>query len=246
MAKSTRERACAQCGGPVPPPATKYCTPLCRNRFNNALAKTRQVRDGEHGSRTGYARGCRCTSCRAYNARYSRTVRERQPKLPRRPRSDKGVKKVSIKPDDHGTTRGYGFFKCRCDACTRAASDYNRTWREANPERYREAMRRFARLNPDKVRSYSEARASAPFDAEALGYAEMIKSDPCVYCGAASESVDHIDPVAFGGKSEWDNLAPACGRCNSTKGAKSLLRFLIYRQQSPSSGGIVGGLLVDN
>lgn len=241
MAKTTRERACAQCGGRVPPPATKYCTVLCRNRYNNALAKTRPVRDGEHGTRTGYARGCRCGSCRAYNAGYSKTVRERQPKLPRKPRSDKGIKKVSIKPEDHGTTRGYGFFKCRCDACTKAAADYNRIWREANPERYREAMRRFARLNPDKVRSYSEARAAAPFDAEALDYVELIRADPCVYCGAPSDSVDHIDPVSSGGMSQWDNLAPACRLCNSTKGAKPLLRFLIYRHSSKPIPGRAGG-----
>lgn len=229
MSKSTRERACAQCGEPVPKPATKFCKPLCRNRYNNALAQSRPVRDGEHGTRTGYARGCRCGDCRAYTARYSYERRAMQPKQTRRARSDKGIKKVSIKPEDHGTTRAYAFFKCRCDACKRAASDYNRTWREANREQYRAALRRFARRNPDKVRSYSEARAAVPFTEEALEYVELIERDPCVYCGSPSESIDHIDPVAAGGDSDWDNLASACLTCNSSKGAKLLLRFLMYR-----------------
>lgn len=229
MPKSTRERACAQCGSLVPKPATKFCTPLCRNRYNNALAKTRPVKGSEHGTRIGYARGCRCDDCRAHTAQYSRDRRAQQPKLPRRPRSDKGVKKVTLKVEDHGTTRAYSYHRCRCDACKKAASDYNRTWREANRERYREALRRFARLNPDKVRGYSGARAAVPFTEEALDYADLIERDPCVYCGAPSESIDHIDPVAVGGDSDWNNLAPACLTCNSSKGAKSLLRFLMYR-----------------
>lgn len=90
-------------------------------------------------------------------------------------------------------------------------------------------MRRFARRNPDKFRAYSEARGAAPFDNEALDYCDLIAGDPCVYCGSPSESVDHVDPVAAGGKSQWENLAPACMTCNSSKGAKSLLEFLMYR-----------------
>jgi hypothetical protein len=235
MQQSTRERArehtCLQCGGPIPDPkpTSKFCQALCRNRYNNALAKMRPARESEHGTRTGYTRGCRCDLCKAFNATYSKEWRARQPKTPRKPRSEKGIKKVAIKPEDHGTTRAYAWFKCRCDACKKAAADYNRTWREANREKYRAAMRRFARQNPAKVRGYSESRAAAPFDAEALDYCDMISRDPCVYCGAPSESVDHIDPVSAGGNSNWGNLAPACLACNSSKGAKPLLEFLMYR-----------------
>jgi hypothetical protein len=229
MAQSTRGRACLQCGDPDLKPAAKYCSALCRNRFNNALAKTRPVKESEHGTRTGYARGCRCDECRAYNALYSSGRRAQEPKTPRKTRSDKGVKKVSLTLDDHGTTRAYTYFRCRCDACKKAASSYNRIWREANREQYRSALRRYHRQHPDKARSASEARAAAPFDAAALDYAELIERDPCVYCGAKSQSIDHIDPISAGGSSEWGNLAPACTVCNSGKGAKSLLGFMIYR-----------------
>lgn len=74
-------------------------------------------------------------------------------------------------------------------------------------------------------------RRGVPFDAEALDYCRFIAEDPCVYCGVPSGSVDHIDPVMLGGTSDWTNLAPACSSCNSRKGGKPLLAFLLYRSE---------------
>lgn len=53
--------------------------------------------------------------------------------------------------------------------------------------------------------------------------------DPCSYCSGKAEVRDHIVPVAQGGTDSWDNLTPACQRCNSEKGDKSLLTFLLAR-----------------
>lgn len=44
----------------------------------------------------------------------------------------------------------------------------------------------------------------------------------CVLCGAKASDgitlhVDHIIPIAKGGKTEWDNLRTLCDRCNSGK-----------------------------
>jgi hypothetical protein len=48
----------------------------------------------------------------------------------------------------------------------------------------------------------------------------------CQYCGAHPPSVllhvDHISPVALGGKNNIDNLVTACQPCNLGKGARSL------------------------
>lgn len=60
--------------------------------------------------------------------------------------------------------------------------------------------------------------------------------DNCVYCGrkvklglvpgcedfALRACVDHIAPISKGGDNSDANLALACSRCNSVKGAKSL------------------------
>lgn len=85
---------------------------------------------------------------------------------------------------------------------------YHRAWRAAN--------------RPDIV----EFKKGGP---ESLEYAQMIDSDPCVYCGGKSSAIDHIRPVAKGGMGNWDNLAPICTGCNSSKHSKDVLHFLIRR-----------------
>lgn len=57
---------------------------------------------------------------------------------------------------------------------------------------------------------------------------EVFKRDgfTCQYCGAHPPKVilhlDHIIPVAAGGKNDQDNLITACEQCNQGKGARSL------------------------
>lgn len=41
----------------------------------------------------------------------------------------------------------------------------------------------------------------------------------CHWCGKPATTVDHVHPVALGGTSHPDNLAPACATCNSSHGA---------------------------
>lgn len=53
--------------------------------------------------------------------------------------------------------------------------------------------------------------------------------DPCAYCGAPSETFDHIHPQALGGNHDWQNVVGACRRCNSSKQDTSLLLFLLRR-----------------
>lgn len=45
------------------------------------------------------------------------------------------------------------------------------------------------------------------------------KGDSCTYCGEKGiRALDHIIPVARGGKNTFDNLVPCCDSCNSRKG----------------------------
>lgn len=63
-------------------------------------------------------------------------------------------------------------------------------------------------------------------DEESREFVAVLRSDPCAYCGARMEHVDHIEPFAQGGANEWTNLTAACQPCNHAKSDKSLLTFL--------------------
>lgn len=147
----------------------------------------------------------------------------------------------------HGTVAGYKHHGCRCDSCREARRAYEKAWRATNPEsarrmsqkrrekdpeRFNSYRRKWKQQNPDKVYTSNPLRAANPFDDEAVAYSTMILLDPCAFCGAPSEHVDHIDPLAAGGTSDWDNLAALCASCNTSKGSKSLLDYLLYRRNT--------------
>jgi hypothetical protein len=51
----------------------------------------------------------------------------------------------------------------------------------------------------------------------------------CLYCGAPSESIDHVLPRSQGGCSTTENCVPACLACNGQKGDSDA--FAWYREQ---------------
>lgn len=51
----------------------------------------------------------------------------------------------------------------------------------------------------------------------------------CLYCGAPSESIDHVHPRSRGGGSVTENCVPACLGCNGSKGDSEV--FSWYRNQ---------------
>lgn len=51
----------------------------------------------------------------------------------------------------------------------------------------------------------------------------------CLYCGAPSESIDHVRPRSQGGCSTTENCVPACLACNGQKGDSDAFGW--YRDQ---------------
>lgn len=137
-------------------------------------------------------------------------------------------------------------------------------WREENPERAREYQRSYDQKRRDKRREYDRTRREIRFEQtrawrtpgrtrdmahrrravlldapqgdpeETLEYAKVLLNDPCVYCGAPTEAVDHIQPLTRGGSHAWDNLTASCKSCNSRKHNKDLLTFLLTRENPRS------------
>lgn len=61
-------------------------------------------------------------------------------------------------------------------------------------------------------------------------YANALLADPCAYCGGPAATIDHIEPASRGGADEWENFAPACKACNTSKMTSPLLAFLLRRR----------------
>ena len=62
-------------------------------------------------------------------------------------------------------------------------------------------------------------------------YKEVLRKDPCAYCGEPSDTVDHIQAVTKDGKNGWPNLSGACAVCNNQKANFPLLKFLIKKHR---------------
>jgi len=77
-------------------------------------------------------------------------------------------------------------------------------------------------------RSYENLNRPAALTRENLFLAYGCR---CAYCGGRfgtrDLTFDHVVPRSVGGKSSWDNLAPACVPCNSRK-----------RNRTPSAAGM--------
>ena len=58
----------------------------------------------------------------------------------------------------------------------------------------------------------------------------MLTGHRCLYCGDASQSIDHVKPLSRGGQSVTENCVPACLSCNGKKGDSDV--FVWYRSQA--------------
>ena len=121
-----------------------------------------------------------------------------------------------------------------------------RRWREENPEAYRDRMRRWYDENTEQhlengrrwrdenrtryreiARRDAARRRGACPDTE--DYAEIVRLDPCSYCGCPADQADHVVPLAADGENHWENLTGACGRCNRSKSDRPLLAWMATR-----------------
>ena len=61
--------------------------------------------------------------------------------------------------------------------------------------------------------------------------AQKFFNNKCAYCGAKGKMTqDHFIPVKKGGGYTRDNIVPACGSCNCSKGAKDPYKWLVTKK----------------
>ena len=96
-------------------------------------------------------------------------------------------------------------------------------WVKANPDRARECSRISAAARRATRRGNGGVFTKQQW-LDKLNYYNY----HCAYCLSESPflTIDHIVPIARGGRHADENIAPACGSCNSRKAARTPLEFI--------------------
>ena len=108
---------------------------------------------------------------------------------------------------------------------------YSRAYHAENTARVALTRKRYRHANPEMMRRHArldaQRRRGVAMDATARDYFELVRLDPCSYCGGLGGEVDHIDAVTKDGTGDWMNLTGACRGCNAGKSTKPLLTALL-------------------
>jgi 5-methylcytosine-specific restriction endonuclease McrA len=106
---------------------------------------------------------------------------------------------------------------------------------EAILETERASRARNADKNRQKKHELQKRRSLIIKESGCLILKKEIKalySNPCYNCGTTkNQSIDHIIPLTRGGRNSIGNLMTLCNRCNSSKGAKTLMEWRVYRMK---------------
>jgi 5-methylcytosine-specific restriction endonuclease McrA len=122
-------------------------------------------------------------------------------------------------------------------ACANCTNSGKRNLTPEQRDRKNFMKRQWAKNNPDKIKQINQnsyARNPEQFiNNAARRYAKIknvdrhlvtnkelkrLQQSPCLYCGSTQLiEIDHIIPIARGGRHSIGNLAPACRACNRNK-----------------------------
>ncbi|MEU1074338.1 MULTISPECIES: HNH endonuclease signature motif containing protein [unclassified Streptomyces] len=91
--------------------------------------------------------------------------------------------------------------------------------------------RSVSRAAVNSVPTGRKAAWFGPTRRDALRRWEEADAWSCTYCHAGfgpdvAAEVDHVHPLAKGGRDDWDNLTPACSECNRSKGDRDVAAWL--------------------
>lgn len=97
-------------------------------------------------------------------------------------------------------------------------------WRKRNPEKVREIYRNNYKKYSVKKRAQKKVRIRCHISLKTWKEICNRFGNMCVFCEKKGDwismSADHTVPLAIGGTNEWQNIQPACLKCNQSKGAR--------------------------
>jgi 5-methylcytosine-specific restriction endonuclease McrA len=105
-------------------------------------------------------------------------------------------------------------------------------WAKANPEKENQKKRNWRKNNPEKnksqqLRSASRIKENGIFTITKKEMSRLVSAKNCFYCNEVMDrvTIDHVIPRSRGGRHSIGNLVSCCGRCNSSKGAKTITEW---------------------
>lgn len=122
----------------------------------------------------------------------------------------------------------------------------DRAWRNANKETVNESIRRWRANNPDKVGAATARRAKAELEGNATPKLIETKWEAgdktCILCGKPidptlkaphnmSRTIEHLTPIARGGRHDLDNIDFAHYGCNAQKQDRTLEEYREWRER---------------
>ncbi len=93
--------------------------------------------------------------------------------------------------------------------------------RYATNEKYRRERRQH---------TYSRKRNCEPIKPETQIQVLIEFNDMCAYCLQPATTFDHLIPISKYGGSDFENIVPACRKCNSSKGNKNVFEWIQQNQ----------------
>lgn len=79
----------------------------------------------------------------------------------------------------------------------------------------------------NESRRNAEAQTESDLSTEAWENIKAAFNHECAYCGDSPETLerDHVVPLSEGGDTVPENIVPACGTCNRSKGTQSIVEW---------------------
>lgn len=109
-------------------------------------------------------------------------------------------------------------------------------WIKENPERARQLWSDWAKNNPQKIKDKNSKRRARKRNSGVFLITDKeldkLAKGACFYCGREGGEIDHVVPLARGGRHSIGNLVSCCKRCNRSKGAKLITEWKNVGQSS--------------